>query len=101
MWEAREKQDNSQNQSRKSAPKSERKEPEKICFGCGKPGHIKAKNTWSREKKTPVEGHTDKEVLTTCTNGAAAEAEGHSEAEGGNSAAKGTDAMTLQKHGLI
>jgi len=47
MWEAREKENNCQNHSRKSALKSERKEPErkeseKICFGCGKPGHIKA-----------------------------------------------------------
>jgi len=34
MWEAREKEDNCQNRSRKRALKSERKEPEKICFGC-------------------------------------------------------------------
>jgi len=56
MWEAREKENNCQNHSRKSALKSERKEleckePEKICFGCGNPGHIKAncRNTWSRK----------------------------------------------------
>jgi len=56
MWETREKENNCQNQIKKSALKSERKEPErrepeKICFGCGKPGHIKAncRNTWSRE----------------------------------------------------
>jgi len=47
MREAREKEDNCQNQSRKSALKSERKEPERkepeqICFRSGKPGHIKA-----------------------------------------------------------
>jgi len=44
MWEAREKENNCQNHSRKSAFKSERKEPErkeskKICFGCGKRGY--------------------------------------------------------------
>ncbi|KYN30750.1 Copia protein [Trachymyrmex septentrionalis] len=50
MWETREKNDNGQSQSKKSAFKSERKDLEKTCFGCGKPGHIKAnyKNTWSR-----------------------------------------------------
>jgi len=51
MWEAREKGDNGQNQNSKSSFKTERKDPEKTCFGCGKPGHIKAncRNTWSRE----------------------------------------------------
>jgi len=55
LWEAREKENNCQNHSRQSALKSKRKESEckleKTCFGCRKPGHIKAncKNTWSRE----------------------------------------------------
>jgi len=56
MWETRKKEDNCQNHNRKSTLKSKRKEPEqkepeKICFGCGKSGHIKAncRNTWSKE----------------------------------------------------
>jgi len=56
MWEEREKENNCQNHSRKSALKSERKEPErkepeKIYFGCGKPRHIKGncRNTWLTE----------------------------------------------------
>jgi len=44
----------------------------------------------------PVKGQTDKEVLINRINSAEAEAEAHtSEAEGGNSAAKRIDAMTL------
>jgi len=51
MWEAREKENNYQIHIKKSALKFEHKESEKICFGCGKPGHIKAncRNTWSRK----------------------------------------------------
>jgi len=51
MWEARNREKNCLTHTKKSALKSERKEPEKICFGCGKPGHIKAncRNTWSTE----------------------------------------------------
>jgi len=48
IWEAREESKNCQNQSREGAFESE---PQKICFGCGKPGHIKAncRHTWSGE----------------------------------------------------
>jgi len=51
MWEAREKENNCQIHIKKSALKSEGIGSEKICFGRGKPGHIKAncRNTWSRE----------------------------------------------------
>jgi len=37
MWEIREKENNCKIHIKKSALKSEHKEPEKICFGCGKP----------------------------------------------------------------
>jgi len=49
MWKARNKEKNCLIHTNKSALKSE---PEKICFGCGKPGHIKAncRNTWSAEE---------------------------------------------------
>jgi len=49
MWEAKNKENNCLTHTNKNALKLERKEPEKICFGCGKPGHIKAncRNTWS------------------------------------------------------
>jgi len=48
MWEARNKEKNCLTHTKKSALKLERKEPEKICFGCGKPGHMKAncRNIW-------------------------------------------------------
>jgi len=52
LSEAKDKKENNcQIHTKKSALKSERKEPEKICFGCRKSGHIKAncRNTWSRE----------------------------------------------------
>jgi len=48
------------------------------------------------EETMPLKGHTAK-VPINRINGADAEAEAHtSEAEGGNSAAKGTDATTLK-----
>jgi len=49
MWESRNKEKNCLTHTKKSALKLEHKEPEKICFGCGKPGHIKAncRNIWS------------------------------------------------------
>jgi len=98
MWEAREKGDNSQNQNRKSTFKTEQKDSEKTCFGCGKPGNIKAncRNTWSKENSR--------------RNSASGGAYGHGSAhqsyrrrggstrdrgsyQRGNNAAKGTDAM--------
>jgi len=51
LWEAKDKENNCQIHTKKDALKSERKEAEKIYFGCGNSGHIKAncRNTWSRE----------------------------------------------------
>lgn len=50
MWEIREKGENSQNQNKSSAFKTERRNQEKTCFKCGKPGHLKynCKSTWTR-----------------------------------------------------
>ncbi|KAG7197665.1 hypothetical protein KM043_016485 [Ampulex compressa] len=50
MWEIREKCESGKNHSKSSALKSERGYPEKICFECGKPGHLKinCRSTWRK-----------------------------------------------------
>jgi len=51
MWEARNKEKDCLTHTNKSAFKSERQEPEKVCYRCGKPGHFKAncRNIWSTQ----------------------------------------------------
>jgi len=101
MWEAREKKITAKiiagkvRSSRKG--KNLNIKNQKICFGCGKPGHIKAncRNTWSREgsrRKKASGGAYDPSIVPMARR--QKPRQHTSEAEGDNSAAKGTNATT-------